>query len=145
MVLLISARTKRIILNKEQYDAMTSHVKGDLPREACGILIGLAHRDTVLVRQLTSMRNLSDSENIFNVDSQELYRSLIKAESLGMEMVGIYHSHHMIPHPSSIDHFYMKLNPVVWIIFGVSENEIIGVAAHRWHDGKVFRVELEVR
>jgi proteasome lid subunit RPN8/RPN11 len=144
MVPLISGRIKRIILNKEQYEAMASHVRRDLPREACGILIGLAYRDRVLVRRVTSMRNLSDSENIFNVDSQELYRNLIIAESLGMEMVGIYHSHHMIPRPSSIDYFYMKLNPVVWIIFGVSENEIMGVAAHRWHNGKVFRVELEV-
>jgi proteasome lid subunit RPN8/RPN11 len=123
---------------------MTSHVKSVLPQEACGVLLGVVHKDTVSVQWVKTMRNIANSENIFNVDSEELYRNLIAAESLGLAMVGIYHSHHTIPHPSRIDNVYMRLNPVVWIIFGLSQREITGVAAYIWHNGKVTKVELKI-
>nr|MDO8135225.1 M67 family metallopeptidase [Candidatus Njordarchaeum guaymaensis] len=135
---------KRIKLNRAQYDAMTGHVKSNIPEEACGILLGRIHKDTALVQEVKPMRNITSSENMFTVDPEELFRNLIRAESLGLEMVGIYHSHHMNPHPSSIDYVYMKLNPVVWVIFGISRTEITGVAAYRWLNGRVTKVGLEV-
>ena len=123
---------------------MTSHIKNSIPEEACGILLGRIQEDIALVKEIRPMRNITGSESRFMVDTEELYRNLIRAESLGLEMVGIYHSHHMSPHPSSIDRVYMKLNPVVWVIFGLSRTEIIGIAAYRWLNGKVTEVELEV-
>jgi len=141
---LINNNIERIKLNRAQYVAMTGHVKSNIPEEACGILLGRIHKDKVLVQEVKPMRNITGSENMFTVDSEELYQNLIRAEYLGLEMVGIYHSHHMNSHPSSIDYVYMRLNPVIWVIFGLSRAEIIGVSAYRWVNGKVMKVELEV-
>jgi proteasome lid subunit RPN8/RPN11 len=44
------------------------------------------------------------------------------AESRGLQVIGIFHSHPGKPVPSSTDRKFMGLNPVVWIIYSTTEN-----------------------
>jgi proteasome lid subunit RPN8/RPN11 len=62
------------------------------------------------------------------------------SEARNQQVVGIFHSHPAEPFPSSTDKRYMKINPVVWIIYSTVTNES---RAYIFED-KLREVELQV-
>ncbi len=80
------------------------HAMEEMPREACGLLIGRIESSKVLVRGIHRARNLSESHSLYEVDPRDTYRAIEEAESSGLELIGVYHSHPLgAPVPSKID------------------------------------------
>ena len=85
-----------------------------LPSEACGILLG--KNDDVEI--FYPVVNLKQSASAFEISAESMLVAHMKAESIGLRIIGIFHSH---PNTdtilSTIDKKYQAANPMPWIIF----------------------------
>jgi proteasome lid subunit RPN8/RPN11 len=73
-----------------------------LPLEACGLLGGDPASTRIAVCYPT--RNAAASARTYTVDPQDVLRADRDAESRGLEIVGVFHSHtHTDPYPSATD------------------------------------------
>jgi len=78
-----------LILERENLKEMIQHVKNELPNEGCGILAGKDGR----VLKVYRMTNIDKSSKTFFMEPKEQFEAMKDMRSLGLEMVGIYHSH----------------------------------------------------
>jgi proteasome lid subunit RPN8/RPN11 len=106
-----------ISLTAEQIKELVSIAKDALPDEACAFLLG--KNDTVV--KILPMRNLDKSPVTFSIDPGEVLYAYNIAESKGLQVVAIFHSHPAKPSPSSTDIKFMEINPVVWLIYSTTE------------------------
>jgi proteasome lid subunit RPN8/RPN11 len=84
------------------YTEVVGHCLGGLPDEACGLLGGDPASTQVAVCYPT--RNVAASARTYTVDPQDHLRADRDAESRGLEIVGVFHSHtHTDPYPSATD------------------------------------------
>jgi proteasome lid subunit RPN8/RPN11 len=84
------------------YADMVGHAYDGLPNEACGLLAGddAAAKATVYYRT----KNAADSARIYVVDPGDHLRADRDAESRGLTILGVYHSHtHTPAYPSPTD------------------------------------------
>ena len=68
------------------------------------------------------MRNIDESAVSFSMDSSEVIKAYNIADSLGMQVLAIFHSHPTNPSPSTTDIKFMEINPVIWLIYSTTEN-----------------------
>jgi proteasome lid subunit RPN8/RPN11 len=84
------------------YTELVGHCLGGLPDEACGLLGGDPASTQVAICYPT--RNAAGSARTYTVDPQDHLRADRDAESRGMEIVGVFHSHtHTDAYPSATD------------------------------------------
>jgi proteasome lid subunit RPN8/RPN11 len=95
-----------IRLESRDVDIIRRHGGGTYPYECCGILLGhsTGNDKTVhLVRELANEREDS-RHNRFLITPETLFRAEKEARSLGLDIVGFYHSHPDAPaRPSEFD------------------------------------------
>jgi proteasome lid subunit RPN8/RPN11 len=83
------------------YEALRAHGEETYPNECCGVLLGkseLAGNGAVVkntVRQIVRAGNTrtDSAHNRYNIAPQELVKIQRQARSLGLDIVGFYHSH----------------------------------------------------
>jgi [CysO sulfur-carrier protein]-S-L-cysteine hydrolase len=116
-----------ICLKESKLDFLTSLAKKSLPIESCALLLGKKNTDNfgekVSVSDVISLKNNDFSPISFSIDPADLLEGYHLSESRNMHVVGIFHSHPAEAFPSSIDRNYMKINPVVWLIYSTVTNE----------------------
>ncbi|MDP6685940.1 MAG: M67 family metallopeptidase, partial [Candidatus Omnitrophota bacterium] len=76
-------------LSKKERDELISHSKSESPKEVCGILAGKEGK----VQKIYQMRNTDESAKTFLMDPKEQLTVMKEIRNLGLDMVGIYHSH----------------------------------------------------
>ena len=104
----------KIILSKKHNQILKEHAKSKKPNESCAILFGKESR--VLEVYLTE--NIEESPTNFTISNTELVNAYRYAEEKNLEVIGIFHSHpNSEAYPSNTDKKFMKINPVVWIIY----------------------------
>lgn len=87
---------------RSAFDAMVGHAYDCYPEEACGLIIGHA-RDGGAVR-FVACENTTHSAKVYNVEPKALMQAERGAESDGLEVIGVMHSHtHTEPYPSLTD------------------------------------------
>ena len=106
-----------ISLTTGQIQELASIAKDVLPNESCGLLLG--ENDAVV--EILPMRNVDESPLTFSIESTELVDAYNLAESKGLQVIAIFHSHPAQPSPSSTDIKFMEINPVVWLIYSTTE------------------------
>jgi proteasome lid subunit RPN8/RPN11 len=114
---------KTITLTPPQIDELIKIAKDALPNECCAFLLG-EHNDDGKVAIILRMRNIDESPVSFSIDPAELLNAYTLADTKGMEITAIFHSHPAKALPSSTDIKYMQINPVAWVIYSTTENEI---------------------
>lgn len=81
---------------------MVGHAYDGLPLEACGLLAGPASSGRATA--FYPCRNAASSSRVYTVDPGDHLRADRAAESLGLEIVGVMHSHtHTDAYPSPTD------------------------------------------
>jgi len=95
-------------LSRRDYLAIVGHCYDGLPDEACGMLAGRLGAGTLLpdgrVEAVYTCRNADASARTYTVDSRDLIRALRDADSKGLELIGVFHSHtHTDAWPSPTD------------------------------------------
>jgi [CysO sulfur-carrier protein]-S-L-cysteine hydrolase len=97
-----SAPNLLLVLSRQLRDEMIAHCLRELPMEGCGLLVG--HREGGEVLEVVPTRNSAASSRLYAVDSLDFLRADRAAESAGLEIIGVFHSHtHTDPYPSPTD------------------------------------------
>jgi [CysO sulfur-carrier protein]-S-L-cysteine hydrolase len=132
-----------IRLNGDKVESLTSLAKDSLPWESCALLLGetsTENLDEIIVSDVITVKNSDSSPVSFSIDPDDLINAYQVSEARNLQVVGIFHSHPTEPFPSSTDIKYMKINPVVWLIYSTVTNES---RAYIFED-KLKEVELRV-
>lgn len=106
-----------ISLTRGQIEELVRIAKGMLPEESCALLLG----ESNAVVKILPMRNVDESPVTFSIESTELLRAYDLAQSEGLQVIAIFHSHPGKPSPSGTDRKFMEINPVTWLIFSTTE------------------------
>jgi proteasome lid subunit RPN8/RPN11 len=139
----MESQIQSFILTQFQLERLASLARDSLPNESCALLLGnnTNKENEIQVIETLSMKN-SDAlpTTRFRIDSQELINGYLRAEKMGLNVVGIFHSHPAPPIPST-DKIFMEINPVVWLIYSTLTNES---RAYIYEQKKVREVRLRV-
>jgi proteasome lid subunit RPN8/RPN11 len=128
---------KAIFLTAAQLAKLVEIAKDAFPNESCAFLLG--HNDTVA--EILPMRNIDDSPITFSIEPTELIYAYNLAETKGMDVIAIFHSHPAKAWPSSTDVKFMEINPVVWVIYSTTENQLKAFV----YDDDGFIKEIDIR
>ena len=92
-----------INISKEIADGINAHVEAAYPEEGAGFLIGVEGE----VREILSLPNAREDEarhNRFLITPEDYLKAELKADSLGLSLIGVFHSHPDCPNiPSEYD------------------------------------------
>lgn len=114
---------ERIVLTREQIDALVGHAKSEMPNEACAILFGTGET----VSDVFLARNADESPAEFTIPDEQLIEAYGMAESAGVDVIGIFHSHpDSEAVPSETDRRFMQVNPVAWVIYSGATGQMRG-------------------
>jgi proteasome lid subunit RPN8/RPN11 len=128
---------KAIFLTAAQFTKLVEVAKDALPHESCAFLLG--HNDRVA--KILPMRNIDESPVTFSIEPTELIYAYNLAESKGMNVIAIFHSHPAKAWPSSTDMKFMEINPVIWVIYSTTENQLKAFV----YDDDDFIKEIDIR
>ncbi len=131
---------QRLVLNAKHVSELRKLAADSLPLESCALLAGKISNDDVMVSEIIIANNADKSQVSFSIEPKELLDAYSKAESMGLEIVAIFHSHPAPAKPSSTDVKYMEINPVPWLILSTTNNELAAFL----YDGKIHTLEFVV-
>jgi proteasome lid subunit RPN8/RPN11 len=88
-------------LERSQWQEMRDHVASLYPMEACGLIGG----EGEFARLVIPVTNEADSTVRFRMDPEQQVKAMLRIEAMGLELMGIYHSHPSGPDgPSEADY-----------------------------------------
>ncbi len=131
---------KTISLTAPQVQELIKFAKDALPNECCALLL-TEHNNNGKVAMILPMRNIDESPVSFSIGPAELLNAYNLAESKGMEVTAIFHSHPAKASPSSTDIKYMQINPVIWLIYSTTENEI---KAYEYENEAISEIAIRI-
>lgn len=129
---------KTIFLTATHIRQLVGIAKDALPNESCAFLLGHNYK----VAEILPMRNIDQSPITFSIEPAELIQAYNLAESKGMEVIAIFHSHPAKAWPSSTDIKFMEINPVVWIIYSTTESQLKGFIHD--DDGLIKEIDIKI-
>ena len=109
-----------LLITENQVNSLISSTKEDLPNESCSLLLGSIVDCEYRVKVLKKMNNIAHSENSFSMEPDELIKVYQWASSKELDIIGVYHSHLDGARPSATDLIFMRINPVIWLIYELS-------------------------
>ena len=130
-----------LLMTETQINSIVCSTREDLPNESCSLLLGKMVGDEYNVKVLKKMSNIANSQYSFNIDPDELMKVYQSASKEGLDIIGIYHSHLVGSRPSSTDLSYMRINPVIWLIYELSNSRF---RAYMLIDDNLKEVKIKV-
>jgi len=130
-----------LLMTENQINSIVRFTREDLPNESCSLLLGKMVGDEYNVKVLKKMNNIANSQYSFNMDPDELMKVYQSASNEGLDIIGIYHSHLVGSRPSSTDLSYMRINPVIWLIYELSNSRF---KAYMLIDDNLTEVKIKV-
>ncbi len=126
-----------IYLTEQQVHMLIEHSKRELPDEACGILVGQCGGKRK-VRTVYQMTNTDRSSRTFFMNPKEQLKVMKEIRNLGLEMVGIYHSHpETEAYPSIRDIEFAYYPGVSYIIVSLKDKDNPGIRSFKIEEGKI--------
>ena len=104
---------QKLIVPHTAWQAMRRHVSRRVPLEACGLLAGRDGRVEVVI----GVRNAARSPVRFLMEPHAQWRAFNKIDQLGLELLGIYHSHPngpQRPSPTDIQEASYAVVQMIW-------------------------------
>ncbi len=130
-----------VYLNKKQAEQLLEHSKRESPNEACGILAGKDGK----VEKLYQMTNTDKSARTFFMDPKEQLEVMKEIRNLGLEMVGIYHSHLQTPaYPSAHDVELAYYPEASYVIVSIKEKDNPSIRSFKITEGKISEEKVEI-
>lgn len=122
--------------------ALGDHARRDLPREACGLLLGPV--GGLLADQAVPSPNLAPvaAHDTFEIDTALHLACQREARAAGRRVVGIYHSHPgQPPVPSARDVAGAWDESLIWVIIGT---DAMTIRAWQPRSGGFIECDIEV-
>jgi len=114
----------------------------EYPLEACGLLAGPVGESRIT--RLYPCRNTEASARIYTVDARDHLRAELDAESRGLEIRGVVHSHtHTEAHPSPTD-VAAAPDPTWHYLIVTLKREKPEVRGFRIVDGTIVETQLDI-
>jgi len=92
-----------LVVPNQLVEQINEHVEKAYPEEGAGFLIG----DDGEVKEILALSNAREDaarHNRFLISPEEYLKAELKADSLGLSLIGVFHSHPDCPHvPSEYD------------------------------------------
>ena len=112
------------------------------PIEACALLFGKLFENKKLVEKVEVIQNRLQSTSRFELDPEQVAAAIIEAEKVGLDFIGLFHSHCAPATPSSVDQKFMRLwGNAIWLILSSINNEL---AAYHLINDKVKKVTIHI-
>lgn len=128
-------------LKKEFFEQIVKHCIMEFPNEACGILAG---REGI-VKKAYPMVNTDKSPQSFLMDPKEQLKVNKEMRALGLEMLGIYHSHvASAAYPSGHDVEMAFYPDVFYVIFSLQDKDNPLARAFKIQDSRITEEELRI-
>ena len=105
----IKPSDEMVILTEEIISQMHTHASSTYPEECCGLLLGNFENQSktkrvIEARRMSNVFPKEERYHRYTIDPKEFLVAEEDAESRGLEVVGIYHSHPNAPaRPSKFD------------------------------------------
>ena len=112
---------EKLIITKKHSEDLKECASVNAPFEACSLLLGVAKDHLSMVRETYHMKNTNRSINSFKMAEPDLIAAYQYSREKKLDVIGIYHSHTHGIRPSMEDLVYMEINPVIWLIYSVSD------------------------
>ncbi|MCM8756829.1 MAG: M67 family metallopeptidase [Candidatus Omnitrophica bacterium] len=130
-----------LILKKEFFEKIVNQSKRESPNEACGILAGKGQ----IVEKVYEMTNVDKSPSSFFMDAKEQLKAIKEIRSLGLEMLGIYHSHIASPaYPSAKDIELAFYPEVSYVIVSLKDKDNPQIRSFKIKEGIISEEELRI-
>jgi proteasome lid subunit RPN8/RPN11 len=130
-----------LILRKEFLEKMITQSREAFPNEACGILAGKDGR----VEEVYEMTNIDKSPSTYFMDAKEQLKTMKEIRNLGLEMVGIYHSHVASPaYPSAHDVELAFYPEASYVIVSIKDKVNPNVRSFKIKEGKIEEEEVKI-
>jgi proteasome lid subunit RPN8/RPN11 len=115
-----------LILSPEHFSVMTSHARGALPNEACGLFAGVIEGDTKTVKAVYCLSNTDKSPEHFSMAPEEQFKIISDIRKTGYTLLGNFHSHPSTPARPSDEDIRLAFDPSLsYIIISLKDAEPI--------------------
>lgn len=132
-----------IRLTKEQIRLLVEETRKKYPIEACGLLFGCLIGEEAIIREIVAVHNTLESPTNFQIDPETFSRILFEAEKEGLQLIGFFHSHPAIAHPSKTDIRFMKFWPkTVWLVISSIDYSMV---AYKLVNGEPLRISIKIK
>ncbi|MDI6783945.1 MAG: M67 family metallopeptidase [bacterium] len=121
-------------LTIELLNQIIDHCQKGKPKESCGILAGKPiAQGTTRIEKVYPMQNVAETpETCYFMDPKEQLTVMKEMRTLGLEMVGIYHSHLGSPaEPSARDVELAFYSEVVYVIVSLTDKGNPSIRTYR--------------
>lgn len=130
-----------LYLSKHDADTIIEHCRNDAPAEACGILAGRDKR----VEKVYLMSNADKSSKTFLMEPKEQFKVMKEMRALGLEMVGIYHSHLISEaYPSSHDVEFAYYPDTSYVIASLKDRDNPVIRSFKIIDKNITEEEISI-
>jgi proteasome lid subunit RPN8/RPN11 len=131
-----------IEITQDHVDEIIAHAREDFPNECCGLLFGSGTRAQRLIR----MENVEHSPLNYRVDGKALFEAFDSMDRVGLDLVGIYHSHtHSPAQPSRTDINLAGYPDAHYLIVSLANAENPDLRAFTIVNGAVTEQEVAIR
>lgn len=126
---------------------MNKFLEKHYPEEGCGLLLGKRQKENFIIEGLYFAKNIwpnqEEKKRRYALDPKDFLQAEKLAESKGLELLGIFHSHpDYEAYPSSFD-IEMAWEGYLYLITGLREGKVEKVRAFYFLKEKEF-IELRV-
>ena len=131
-------------LSVEQQGQLEMMADASYPFEACGVMIGRAERDAVIVEGVFHARNLNveRARDRFLLDPEDHLAADRAARRCGLEIVGFWHSHPDRPPRPSISDLEAAWEGYSYLIVSAPAFGANRFRSWRLHDGRFLEEEM---
>ena len=113
-----------IRIKKVDYDSIVRYCLDGLPNESCGLIAGFVNGDVKSIEKVYFLTNLDNNNVHFTMSPKEQFTAVKDARSLGLTMLGNFHSHPETPsRPSEEDKRLAYDSKVNYLILSLMDRE----------------------
>lgn len=130
-----------IYIGQNLIKQIIEHSRKEFPNEACGILAGKETK----VEKVYAMTNVEKSPSTYFMDAKEQFKVMKEIRNLGLEMVGIYHSHiESQAYPSAHDVEMAFYPEISYVILSIKDKANPVIRSFKIKEGKITEEEVKI-
>jgi len=121
-------------IDDDHYATLVAHARAEYPNEACALLAGRAGS----VERVYALPNAEASPTFYVVEPKAQLRAMTEMDDLGLDLVGIFHSHVATEaYPSRTDVELAAYPDAAYLILSLADEDAPVLRAFRIRDGQV--------
>lgn len=130
-----------LILKKDLLQQMLGQIREEFPNEACGVLAG----KNGIAEKVYEMTNVDKSPSMFLMGAKEQLKMMKDIRNLGLETVGIYHSHVASQaYPSTRDVELAFYPEASYVIVSLRTKDNPSIRSFKIKEGKITEEEVKI-